>query len=162
MMYDTERKKPGTKVRFSLRKFLGLSKDAGSLRGDAGSGTGFGDSGLTSLGSCADPMAPPQPRPRPRLEIIHPSDLSGRGVEVLRASGVEVRRQMQEQAAQAAQAAAVAMPLRRNSDAASVVDGAGLSCGSAAADYAGDNGAKGKAGAAGHFLSACNPCSLAP
>ncbi|XP_034234359.1 mucin-5AC [Thrips palmi] len=122
MMYDTERKKPGTKVRFSLRKFLGLSKDGGSLRGDGGPGSGFADGGLSSLGSSPDPLAPPQPRPRPRLEIIHPSDLSGRGVEVLRASGVEA-------------------PLRRNSDAASVVDGAGLSAGS---DYSGDNGVKGR------------------
>ncbi|KAJ1525900.1 hypothetical protein ONE63_009089 [Megalurothrips usitatus] len=124
MTYDTERKKPGTKVRFSLRKFLGLTKDAANGIRAVSLGPGAGG------GAGADPVAPPQPRPRPRLEIIHPSDLSGRAVEVLRASGVEVRRQMQEAAAAQAQLAAANSPSvvlrdhRRNSDSAALhVDG---------------------------------------
>lgn len=118
LSYDTERKKPGTKVRFSLRKFLGLAKEGG-LRPEG-----------AVESAPVDPAAPPQPRPRPRLEIIHPSDLSGRAVEVLRASGVEVRRQLQEQAnANAQQQAAsgtVASPgaaqARRNSDTSGIGD----------------------------------------
>lgn len=100
--YDTERKKVGTKVRFSLRKFLGLTKEG--VREGGAPPSPLGGQDLRS-------GTPPQPRPRPRLEIIHPSDLSGTSVEVLRGSGLEVRRQLQE-AAEAAAAAAQ----RRNSD----------------------------------------------